>query len=438
MKSAKLVYSIAILLTFLGISQNVFALLNGEKKDSFEKTYNVSLTGAFSLSGYDSDIEIFVWDKPEVKVVGEMVYSEGSKDDENKLLKAFKSIEAKTSSGSIILNTEFIKSQEVFFGKSTITLSNGDKISLSKVKTFFQIWMPPTMALDLKSKYNNVSIQDLKGEVNFYLYDVDVVMGNFGGVGVFDMKYSNLKAKNGGKVKLTLYDTDVEMGEVADVSIDTKYSTVAIAKGNNIKVLSYDDDFVLGVVNSIVAEAKYSSFRIDNDINDAKFEIYDTDITGKGFKSMLFTAKYSKLTATTIGTFTIPSSFDNSFYISAVNELNCNEAKYDSFEIGEIATSANFNTCFDSDIKVKGTGKKFTTFSGDFKYGKVHIGLYKDLNFKLKFESTYGDISFPKGRVKVNLNSDKSDSKWIFEGSTATETSCSINFKSYSVSFTID
>ena len=437
MKSVGLIFKITLALTL--VCTNVFSKNQNEKKDSFEKTFTVSPTGDFSLNMYDSDLEIMVWDKNEVKVFGEIIFNGGDKEDEDKLIKAFRNIEVNSSSNSLDINTEFIKSQVQVMGLSTkITLKTGDKISIEKVKTNYKVWIPANLAFSLKSKYNKIKIDNLKGDVKLNLYDVDIVMGNFGSTGNFDMKYSKANIGNGGNTTFIIYDTDIDAGELGNVKVDAKYSKVIIKKTNDLNVVSYDDDYVIGQATKIIADAKYSTFRINGDAGDSKFDLYDSDVFGKNFKSIAFSAKYSDLRVGDIGELTIPSSYDNNYYLGVVGSLTCKESKYDMFRVDGANGFLDFPNTYDADIYVKNSSADFKGLSGKFTYGKVYLKLDNSQQFSLNFSSTYGNIAFPADKFKIKSLSDKTDSKRIFEGSTASDAKCNIKFTSYDTNFTIE
>lgn len=437
MKSVGLIFKITLALTL--VCTNVFSKNQNEKKDSFEKTFTVSPTGNFSLNMYDSDLEIMVWDKNEVKVLGEIIFNGGDKEDEDKLIKAFRNIEVNSSSNSLDINTEFIKSQVQIMGVSTkITLKTGDKISIEKVKTNYKIWMPATLAFSLKSKYNKVKIDNLKGDVKLNLYDVDIVMGNFGSSGNFDMKYSKANIGNGGNASFILYDTDVDAGEIGNVNIDAKYSKFIAKKTVDLNIKSYDDDFVVEQLSKIIADAKYSTFRINGDAGDSKFDLYDSDVFGKNFKSIAFSAKYSDLRVGDIGELAIPSSYDNNYYLGTVGSLSCKESKYDMFRLDGASGSVVFPSSYDADILIKNSSADFKGLSGKFTYGKVYLKLDNSQQFSLNFTSTYGNISYPKDKFKIKSLSDKTDSKHVFEGATSSNAKCNIQFTSYDTSFIIE
>ncbi|MGD9976457.1 MAG: hypothetical protein AB7S54_00790 [Bacteroidales bacterium] len=438
MKSVKLIFSI-ILAGLTVFSSSLLSATEGEVKDSFEKSFGVSATGNFSFMVYDSDVDIAVWDKNEVRIAGEIIVSGGNKEDIARLISAFKNVEAKTSNGSLELNTEFYTSQvSVKNLYNSVVLKNGGKVSVDNFKATYKLWMPASMALTLKSKYNKVNIENLTGNANFSLYDVDLNMGNFGSQGNFDMKYCKVNMGNGGVSSFNLYDTDVEGAQLGNIKVNAKYSKVILKKAGDIKVTSYDDDFVFDQLVQIDAEAKYSSFKLGSDAGSSEFDLYDSDISAKGFKSLQFSAKYSDLNAGSIGSMNIPSSYDNNYNLGTIGTLQCNESKYDQFKIEGITGSAGFPNAYDTQIAINRTGASFKEFSGKFTYGKVYLKIDPSVQFNLSFTSTYGAVNIPSDKLKVKSNSDETNSKRVFEGSTSNDAKCDIKFTTYDTNFTIE
>ena len=76
-------------------------------------------------------------------------------------------------------------------------------------------------------------------------------------------------------------------------------------------------------------------------------------------------------------------------------------------------------------------------FSGNFKYGSVDLPLDPALEFRLEFSSTYGNVDFPKGKLRIN-DYNMEGSKNSFSGSTSENAICLIKFTSYDVDIDLD
>lgn len=443
MKSVGLIFK--ILLVVLALS-GLKSKTNAQSETPKGNVLNASLirdlpaNGELIINNYDAELEIKVWNNPKVEIKSELIVEVDSQEDLIKLAKAFAIKVVDEKKDRLSIDTKFYKSMVSMFGKkTTLELITGEKITVKKiVKASHIAYIPQSANLQIISKYNKLNIENISGNIKLNLYDVDLYMGNFGSTGNFDMKYSKANIGNGGNSTFMLYDTDIDAGELGNVKVDAKYSKLIIKKTNDLSAVSYDDDYVIGQTTKIIADAKYSTFRINGNAGDSKFDLYDSDVFGKNFKSIAFSAKYSDLRVGDIGELTIPSSYDNNFYLGVVGSLTCKESKYDMFKLDGARYSLDFSDTYDGDIYIKNSSAEFKGLSGKFTYGKVYLKLDNSQQFSLNFSSTYGNISFPADKFKIKSLSDKTDSKRIFEGSTASEAKCNIKFTSYDTSFVIE
>ena len=443
MKSVGLIFKIflvTLIVTFL--SEKNYAQNTSSEGNLIKASLvrDFSDNGEFIINNYDAEFEIKVWNNPKVEIKSELIVEVDSQEDLIKLAKAFAIKVVDEKKDRLSIDTKFYKSMVSMFGKkTTLELITGEKITIKKVVKVSHIaYIPQNTSIQVVSKYNKLDIESIKGNIKLNLYDVNLSMGNFGSTGNFDMKYSKANIGNGGNTTFIIYDTDIDAGELANVKVDAKYSKVIIKKTNDISVVSYDDDYVIGQTTKIIADAKYSTFRINGDAGDSKFDLYDSDVFGKNFKSIAFSAKYSDLRVGDIGALTIPSSYDNNFYLGVVGSLTCKESKYDMFRVDGANGFLDFPNTYDADIYVKNSSADFKGLSGKFTYGKVYLKLDNSQQFSLNFSSTYGNIAFPADKFKIKSLSDKTDSKRIFEGSTASDAKCNIKFTSYDTSFVIE
>jgi len=441
MKHLKLFYSLIIIVYVTG-SMNLHAQSQSEKY--IERTYSISALGSITLSSAYSEIEIFTWDQNSVKVTGELIYDGRYDEDVRKLLNAFKnSLDAKSSDNSLSLNLQLIKSSSsTWLSRRTTILINEDKISISpeKIKTKYKLWMP-------------------KLSVNFILSNVHLQMGNYGDRGSFEMRYSTATVGDGGSSVFNLNNTDLRIGtigkatinaryskvnikEALDVQVDSnndsfvfgslnnieikaRYSKIDIKKALDVHIDSNNDSFVFGSLNDISAIAKYSTFLFENNGNNSKFDLNNTTVSGKDFKTMQISAKYSKFNLGNIAEVTVLSSHSSSFDFSSVNTIVCRDSKYDKFRLARVSASAEFDG-YNSEVNIVNTAPSFHSFSGNFRYGSFHLKLDPSISVALNYQSTYGNIDFASGRFRQITKSEKKGSTTIFEGSTDTNAKCNI------------
>ena len=432
----------------MSVMGSINSYAQGQPEKHIERTYSISTLGNITLSSAYSEIEIFTWDQNSVKVTGELIYDGKYDVDVQKLLNVFKnSFDAESSNNSLTLNLRLIKSSSETWFKRTTILTNGDKISISpkKIKTKYKLWMP-------------------RLSVNFILSNVNLQMGNYGDRGSFEMRYSTATIGDGGSSVFNLNNTDLRIGtigkaainaryskvnikEALDVQVDsnndsfvfgslnnieikTRYSKIDIKKALDVQVDSNNDSFVFGSLNDISAIAKYSTFLFEDNGNYSKFDVNNTDISVKDFKTMQISAKYSNFNLGNIGEVTVLSSHSSTFDFSSVNTIVCRGSKYDKFRLGRVSASAEFDG-YNSEVNIVNTAPSFRYFSGDLKYGSFLLKLDPSISVALNCQSTYGEINFARNRFRQITKSEKSGSITVFEGSTDSNPKCSIRITAY-------
>jgi len=319
-----------------------------------------------------------------------------------------------------------------------ISLKNGEKVSVTKFKASYTLWIPENIEFALDSKYNDVEISDFTGNFNFDLYDTDIRAGDFGDNSTFNAKYSSFSIGNGKNVSFDIYDCDVTGKDLDDVKIITKYSSLTFSSVKSATIQSYDDDFDIQNLTGIQAKASYSSFLLGGQMKNSGFDLYDSDVKGGSYESLNYSAKYSELIADKIGDLNIDVIYDCTLKIGNVDDLTCNESKYDDIYLGVAATSIKMPDAYDIQLTVNKLPHTFSSFPGNFKYGTVTLNADSLLNYRLSCQKTYGSLNYPKERFtnKPSLYIEK-DSKTQFENSTAPDANCEISFTAYDLNFTI-
>ena len=407
---------------------------DNERKESFEKTYKLDKTGKFNFSCYDTDLKINTWDKNEVKLTGEIIIDGGDKEDQDELINVFKNPEANESFKSLSIETNMAKNTIIIGPFKKITLVNGKTIKVDKYKATYTLWVPQSIALSLKSKYNNINIANLSGDVDFDLYDADLTLVSFGKKGKFKFKYCSVDIGSGDNAEFDVYDSDFEIKNLKVVSINSKYSGFNIGNMAMLTAISYDDDYTIQNISNFTCEAKYSDFKIYSNMEMASLNFYDSDFSAKDINSVKFSAKYSSFRIGNANVCEIPELYDSDVRLENVGSLNCNDSKYDEIEMESISKSIKLPSAYTLNLKVHKVESSFEEFTGEFKYGSVKLPLTEALEFNLNYETTYGSVIIPENKVKVKTNI-SDNSKHSFDGSTAENAKCTIQFTGYDIDF---
>jgi len=330
-----------------------------ERKESFEKTFKISSTGDFTFSCNDTDLKVKTWKKDEVKLIGEIIIEGGKKEEQDKLIKLFKKPETKQTENSLEIETSFTSITIIILNLRKTILVNGKKIKVKNFKANYTLWIPESINFNLKSKYNNIDIANLTGKAN-----------------------------------LDIYDCDLKAVEMNKAQISSKYSKLDVQAINTLVLNSYDDKIKIKKINSLTSEAKYSDYSINSNLKKAILNLYDSKINAKNIDQLNFTGKYASLYAGDIQLVSIKSLYDSKIELAKVAEFNCDKSTYDKIEIASITRSLNMPKTNSSKITILNLKSGFNSFTGNFKYGSVHMKPNPALDFSLNFKTTYGKVDF--------------------------------------------
>lgn len=435
MKTIKQAYSL-ILIALVSIS-GVQVSIAQERSESFEKTYQLSSDGDLSFTCYETDLKVNTWNKSEVKIKGEIIIRGGDQKDQNELIEVFKNPDISESSGSLKIETHLAQSTIVIGPFKKITLVNGKTIRVDKYEVKYTLWVPEEVNFRLKSKYNDIDIATLKGNVHFELYEVDLTLASFN-EGIFDMKYSNAEIGKGNVAKMDIYECEFDIKEAKKILANTKYSDYAIGTAEILAVSSYEDNFeIQNLSKGLTGNAKYSDFKIESNVAQIKMSVYESDIEALNVDKMDYSAKYSTLRTSNINSLKCKSMYEVKIFAAAVGEFSCEESKYDHISFQKITQSIHLPSTYELDLDIQSVDPGFKKFFGDFKYGSINLPLSSNIEFSLKFETKYGDVDFPKNRLKI-IAMDFEDSKKLFHGQTKENAPCKVEFKAYDTNIDLD
>ena len=370
--------------------------------------------------------------------MGEIIIGGGDPDAQEKLIEVFKNPEVSSSPSSLRIETDLAKSTIVIGPFKKITLVSGKTIRIDKYEVKYTLWIPENINFDLKSKYNNIDIAILKGNVDFDLYEVDLTLVSFK-EGDFDMKYSSVELGKGEKARFDIYECEIEAKEINEIIANTKYSEYKFENAEKLAINSYEDEFEFqNLKQGITGQAKYSNINIASNVDLITIDVYETDIEVLNVKKVEYTSKYSKFRAQNVDVFKCNNLYEAKIFAASVGEFSIRESKYDNVNFEKITKSIEIPSAYELDLHVNTVESSFERFYGDFKYGTINLPLSPNLEFRLDFETIYGDVDFPKDRIKVRDFNIKESNKHSFEGATSENPKCNIKFKAYDADIDLD
>ncbi|HEY4196401.1 MAG TPA: hypothetical protein VGM63_12750 [Mucilaginibacter sp.] len=206
-----------------------------EKVKSYSKSYPVDANDKLVIDNKYGKVTINTWNKNEIKV-DVQIKGDASNDDT-----AQKMIDAVNISDSKDGNVVTFKTN---FGNSSSSIWNlfNNMNNHHKVEINYTVYMPSTIALDMRNRYGSVVLPSLSGkvvldnaygsltakaltnpsnELNFRYYEVNIEELNGGDL---NLSYGSLKLGNVGKLEADVKYAPIDIGKLASSgSFNVKY-----------------------------------------------------------------------------------------------------------------------------------------------------------------------------------------------------------------------
>lgn len=149
-------------------------------------------------------------------------------------------------------------------------------------------------------------------------------------------------------------------------------------------------------------------------INDANMEFKYSKLNANAINHLVLDTKYSTVTLQKTEKLTLDSKYDgiNIEEIASIKSIS----KYTNYKIGLLTGNFDLDTGYGS-VRIDKVDAKFENIIITSSYGGINIGL-NDLNYKLKADCDYCEVSYPENRYKGNKIKD--NHKFSLDGSVGT------------------
>lgn len=375
-------------------------------KETFSYAFPVNQDVLVKLYSYDSDTRIITGDFSEVKL--ELIVEAEGKEKEMEVLKEeLKSLQFEASRNRVDLNTKFWSNRNtVSFGIGALTrtnmkLNSGEKLVLSKFKMNVKVYMPLEANLDLDTKYADVEMDDLNGDLDLYMYDGELYAKNIGGELTVETKYSDMEIQKCGDATLDFYDSDLEADEMGSVNVTSKYSKFLIGRVKKLENDGYDDHFEIDHAGDLRISTKYTKFKGD-EAGDLHLDVYDCDFEIGIMKDFTGKSKYSGFRFRQTGSITFSESFDDKITTERNTGFSCAEAKYTEFYLGSTYGKISL-TGYDDKLQADIEGEGFQGVTIQEKYGDISLSIPQTLDHWLILQGKYHNPDFNESDYQVRI-----------------------------------
>lgn len=237
----------------------------------------------------------------------------------------------------------------------------------NKFEITYTINIPENKYIDVKNKFGNVTLGDLKSGGEF-----NVAYGNIYGKTIvskpservkINLKYGNGSFESIDRLVAKIAYSKLTSGKIADGELNTQYSSVEIENSRNLKSTSQYDSYILGEIENIDVDSKFSDWKIDE--LKSKFTFIneygglDIKLVSKNFKEININNQFGNIKVTIEPSATYNLRGDSKF---------CN-IKYPKTSPTKLIKD-DFHTYVEATI---GTGPIKSTIIIQSKYGEVDL-----------------------------------------------------------------
>jgi hypothetical protein len=380
-----------LVLFFSVIYSTLFAQAEFKEVLKFESAIDPNATIHFKNRSHNAEVK--TWNNDAVELQLDVKIKAKKQEDIDKTVDALNGIEFKEAGSKFFINTTFWESMKSNTNYK-FQLCNGEKVNLKDFQISITMYVPKTISMEVDSKYADLKMDEIAGELDLTMNSGKFYAGSFGGNAKFHLRYSKAFLENVPQANAELYDSDMELNTCGDLILQSKYSKIEIETAGDFTFESYDDKIAIGKLGKIKGEAKYSDFDFGPSVN-LNFDFYDCNLTGGDTGSVNGKSKYSEIELGNTGNVYLDASYDDKFSFAELDSFECYESKYTDYNI-EFVNSGFKLTSYDDNVKIQQLAPDFTEIKIDGKYGDFRLGFPESAKCQLLIDMKYGSVDYPE------------------------------------------
>ena len=391
-KKRKPKFSQLLLVFFLiAIYSNLGAQAEFKDVLKFESAVDPNATVHFKNRSHNAEVK--TWNNDAIELQLDVKIKAKKQEDIDLTVDALKDIEFSGAGSTFFINTTFWESMKSNTNYK-FELCNGKKVNLKDFQISITLYVPKTISMEVNSKYADLKMDEIAGEIDLTMYSGRFYASSFGGNAKFNLRYSKAFLENVPQANAELYDSDIELSTCGNLKLKSKYSKIEIENAGDFNFESYDDNITIGKLGKINGEAKYSDFDFGPSVN-LNFDFYDCNLKGRDTGSVNGKSKYSEVELGNAGNVFLSASYDDKFTFDEIDSFECHESKYTDYEI-EVVRSGFKLISYDDNVSIDKLAPQFTEVKIEGKYGDFRFGFPESAQCQLLIDMKYGHVVYPE------------------------------------------
>ncbi len=244
--------SIALLLLCGGVSA---APRDNRPEQEFSKKivreFPISANGTTAVDNRFGNIKVNTWNQRLVKMEITIIVNAPDQRSADRLFEGIK---------INFLNTaDYVKAETVVQEASSGLALLGNR--KGEFSIHYDLWLPADNQLDLRNRYGDVYVSNLKGKLLAEIRYGNLRGENLSGDADLALSYGKASLNRVRNLTGSLSYADLNSEHAAEVSMDTRYSELRIAQAGQVRLTSKYDKLNFGEVGTLRIQTRYSDVR---------------------------------------------------------------------------------------------------------------------------------------------------------------------------------
>ncbi|MFK8006528.1 MAG: hypothetical protein AB8H03_09160 [Saprospiraceae bacterium] len=294
-------------------------------------------------------------------------------------------------------------------GVSTVKLNTGTKLKgIQEMQVDMEVSVPEGVNLRLMNKYDNITLEEIKANVEITNYNGNIETQDIEGDLKLDLKYGNATIGNVKDADLEIYESKLVIGNCNSLKLNSKYSKHTFSNIQEADIESYEGNFEISKIEgNLNVNDKYSVWTIGS-IKSTKLKSYDGEWTVGSIEDLFVRSKESEYTIGSVGNVDCEKSYQDEFKIGTLGIFKCGDSKYIEVEVGTLKKGIYATQTYNGEIEVI---KVLSSFEGaEFEGKNSDLELPLDnMKYQLEIDAKNADISIEEDNLEAGFVSEKNN-----------------------------
>ncbi len=374
----------------IGSTSDIFAS-GKELMKTFTWNFKVTQGANIRMNNYDCNLTIHTWDRNEAEYHMTINAETRSDEDAEALNSYLQNFTMNNSASAVSFDSRFWENRNTIMGKTTMKLKNGKTINLVSIVIKAELYIPKNCRFSLGSKYSEIKMDDFAGQVDFDLYNDNLVCGSLESDAELNDKYSTIEFRDIKKLKANIYNSRLVAGNSGATELESKYSKVRFKVSGDVHINGYNDNFSFTSTGDVIYTAKYSVFE-STQAGKAEFDCYEGSVTIGNLKDVRINSKYADFRFDKAENCTVNSAYNSRITVGKLKSLDISESKYSVYKAEELSGPLTDSDGYQDNLNISNMPKDFGRIKLDGKYMDISLGLPGSSSYRFKANITYPDL----------------------------------------------